>query len=187
MSERGLYTTVDGRPAVRFERRLPHPVEAVWRALTDPSELEHWFPHPIAIEALRLGAVVRIDDPRGILHSEIAELEPARRLAFRWGTDLLRFELAPADGGTLLTMTQVLEGEGERAAAKMAAGWHLCLDALARCLDGAPVAAGPCGVTPQWRVEYDAYVADGLPSGADVSGLSERPRRRAAPAARARR
>ena len=32
----GTYETLDGRPAVRFERRLEHPVDVVWRA-DDPA------------------------------------------------------------------------------------------------------------------------------------------------------
>src|SRR5215212_2475411 len=54
MSEHGTYTTDDGRPAVRFERRLAHPVEHVWRRLTEPEELRHWFPSSVEFE-LRVG------------------------------------------------------------------------------------------------------------------------------------
>jgi uncharacterized protein YndB with AHSA1/START domain len=34
-------------PAVRLERRLPHPVERVWRAVNEPSELAQWFVAPV--------------------------------------------------------------------------------------------------------------------------------------------
>lgn len=40
----GTYETVENRPMVRFERTFPHPVDAVWEAVTDPSRLAHWFP-----------------------------------------------------------------------------------------------------------------------------------------------
>ena len=33
-----------GRPTLRFERRFKHPVEKVWKAITDPAELAYWFP-----------------------------------------------------------------------------------------------------------------------------------------------
>ena len=39
----GTLETIDGRPALRFERRLNHPVERVWRAITEPDELACWF------------------------------------------------------------------------------------------------------------------------------------------------
>ena len=32
----GTYETIDSRPAVRFERRYPHSVDRVWRAVTEP-------------------------------------------------------------------------------------------------------------------------------------------------------
>ena len=34
----------DGRVALRFRRRLPHPPEKVWRALTESEHLQHWMP-----------------------------------------------------------------------------------------------------------------------------------------------
>ena len=40
----GTLETIDGRPALRFERTLAHSVERVWRAISDPAELERWFP-----------------------------------------------------------------------------------------------------------------------------------------------
>ena len=39
----GTLSTVDGRPALSFERRLAHPVERVWRAVSEPDELARWF------------------------------------------------------------------------------------------------------------------------------------------------
>ncbi len=40
----GTLETIDGRPALRFDRTLAHSVERVWRAITEPTELERWFP-----------------------------------------------------------------------------------------------------------------------------------------------
>ena len=39
----GSQRIVDGRPALCFERRLSHPIERVWRAITEPAELAQWF------------------------------------------------------------------------------------------------------------------------------------------------
>jgi activator of Hsp90 ATPase-like protein len=33
----------DGSTTVRFDRRLRHPIERVWQALTDPDELRRWW------------------------------------------------------------------------------------------------------------------------------------------------
>jgi Activator of Hsp90 ATPase homolog 1-like protein len=63
----GSLETIDGRPALRFERRYEHSVERVWKAITDPDELRHWFP---------TGAEL-----------EIAESEPPRLLSGSWYGD----------------------------------------------------------------------------------------------------
>jgi len=39
-------TGPDGSTQVHFVRRLPHPVERVWQALTDPAELRRWWAPP---------------------------------------------------------------------------------------------------------------------------------------------
>ncbi len=39
MTDLGTHIEYDGRPAVRFERTFRHPVERVWRAISDPAEL----------------------------------------------------------------------------------------------------------------------------------------------------
>ena len=43
MNDEGDLVVVDGNAALRFERRLAHPVERVWRAITDPAESGAWF------------------------------------------------------------------------------------------------------------------------------------------------
>jgi hypothetical protein len=79
--------------------------------------------------------------PEAVHDGEVVELDPPHRFALLWGVDLLRFELAPDGDGTRLTMLHVINEEGEDAAAKVAAGWHLCLDAMARRLAGEPAGA----------------------------------------------
>lgn len=173
MSAQGTYTTIDGRPAVRFERRLDHPVDAVWRMVTEPGELAHWFPSEVDVD-LRVGGAMRFTfAPEAVYDGEVVELDPPHRFAFLWGVDLLRFELAPDGDGTRLTMLHVINEEGEDAAAKVAAGWHLCLDAMARRLAGEHDGAAPSGVSPEWLARYDDYVAAGVPAGAEVPGLDE--------------
>ena len=170
MSEHGTYTTDDGRPAVRFERRLAHPVEHVWRSVTEPEELRHWFPSSVEFE-LRVGAPMHFVHADGQIDTgELRELDPPRRLAFLWGGELLRFELEPDGDGTRLTLVHVLLTEGAEAAARTAAGWHLCLDALAGAAGGAPE-----GPSPEWRERYAEYIARGFPAGAPVPGDAERP------------
>jgi uncharacterized protein YndB with AHSA1/START domain len=166
MTAHGTYTTVDGAPAVRFERRLAHPPEAVWQMVTDPAELKRWFPCAVEVE-LRVGGPMRFTfSPDFVIDGEVLELDEPRRFAFLWGEDLLRFELTPDGDHTRLTLLHVLTTEGEESAAKTAAGWHECLDALE---SGEP-ATGTGGPTPEWRARYDEYVARSFPSGAEIPG-----------------
>lgn len=168
MSAHRTYTTHDGRPAVRFERRVAHPVDAVWRVVTEPAELAHWFPGEVAVD-LQLGGAMRFTfAPDAVYDGEVVELDPPHRFSFLWGKDLLRFELATDGDGTRLTLLHVLNEEGESAAAKTAAGWHVCLDALQRRLAGEHDGPAPEGQSPEWREHYDHYVAAGMPAGAAV-------------------
>lgn len=171
MTAHGTYTTVDDRPAVRFERRLPHPVAAVWHAVTEPGELAHWFPCAVELGELRPGAPLRFDFGEGFtLDGEVLELDPPRLLAFSWGEDRVRIELAPDGAATRLTFLHVLHTEGADAAAKTMAGWHVCLDALEQAVAGTPAEPSPGGPTPDWQRRYDEYVAAGVPSGAAIPG-----------------
>ncbi len=86
------------RHVLRFERHLAHPVERVWRALTEPAELAHWFPGQPSIE-LRVGGAATFAQPGFDVdpalmptHGTVIELDPPRLFGFRWGDDLLRFD-----------------------------------------------------------------------------------------------
>src|SRR4051794_2313248 len=130
----GTYETIDGRPAVRFERRLAHSIERVWRSITEPDELAAWFPSRVSGE-VRLGATLRFAFEGGMeMEGEVTECDPPRRLAFYWGEDLLCFGLEAEGEGTRLTLTHVLSAADQ--AARDAAGWHVCLDRLEGSLDG---------------------------------------------------
>lgn len=165
MSDAAL-DTVGGRPAVRFERLLRKPPEAVWRALTDPAELRTWFPTDIVTDEWRVGATLSFPFRRGegpTASGTVLELDEPRLLVYTWGEETLRFELTPLDdGGTRLVMTDELDGG---IAARNAAGWHVCLEMLA-------------GNSPEkgaWKPLFDRYTAmfepelgpqQGPPSGA---------------------
>jgi uncharacterized protein YndB with AHSA1/START domain len=169
MSAHGTYEEAEGRPAVRFVRELRHPREAVWRMVTDPSELAYWFPCEVELE-LRAGGPMRfVFSPDFAIDGVVLECDPPARFAFRWGGDVLAFTLDEHAGGTRLTMLHVLNEEGAPGAAKTAAGWHLCLDAMEERLAGGTPAADRDGrPTPAWTARYAEYQAAGVPSGAEV-------------------
>lgn len=106
---------VDSRYVITRTVTLPAPVERVWRAISDPDEIACWFPTKSAeIDALEPGG-------RGILtwadHGSfpivVEAVEAPSYLAWTWGhesedhpTTLVEWRLQPADGGTVLTLTE---------------------------------------------------------------------------------
>ena len=168
----GSYLEIDGRPALRFERSLAHSAEQVWRAITEPDEIHRWFPAAVDYEP-RHGAHMsfRFDDPDAPpTEGEVIEFDPPRVFAFDWGGEQLRFELEPARDGCRLLFTHFLSERIQ--AARDAAGWEMCLTELERLLVGEAAEAPGIGATPEWRGLYEKYVAEGLPSGAEVPGES---------------
>jgi uncharacterized protein YndB with AHSA1/START domain len=120
----------DGRWQVRFTRALPPPPEKVWQAITEPEHLRAWFPTTVDGERAA-GAVLRFTFPDGEgpdFDGEMLTYEPPSLLEFRWGDDVLRFELRPEGTGTLLTLVDAISELGR--AARDGAGWHSCLDLL---------------------------------------------------------
>jgi hypothetical protein len=106
----GSLESIDDRPTLHFERRYEHSVERVWKAITEPEELRHWFPPGAELE--------------------ITESEPPRLLAGSWFGDQLRFELRP-DGDGCVPLFSHAFAEREKAA-RDAAGWGPLLRALCR-------------------------------------------------------
>ncbi len=95
----GRYALRDGAPVVRFERTFPHPVDAVWEAITDSEQLEQWFPTTVEFESLAAGAAIefRFAEARyPAMTGQVLEVRPRERFAFTWGDD----RLAEVAGGT---------------------------------------------------------------------------------------
>ena len=125
----GTLETIDGRPALRFERRLAHSVERVWRAVSEPAELERWFPAaaewtPAAGETFEAAGMT----------GEVTEVAAPHRLAWTFNGERYSFVLAAHEGGCLLVFTHVFD---DRAlAAQTAAGWETYFSRLEPHLAG---------------------------------------------------
>jgi uncharacterized protein YndB with AHSA1/START domain len=135
-----MYGTVqqleDRRWQLRFTRTLRHPRAKVWRAITEPDHLAHWFPTSIEGERAT-GAQLRFTFPGGQappMEGEMLAFEPESVMEFQWGPDVIRVELRSLPEGTELTLLDTLEERGK--AARDGAGWHVCLDALEAALSG---------------------------------------------------
>ena len=146
-----------GRWQLRFTRKLPHPPERVWRALTEPDELAAWFPSNIEGERAA-GAALRFVFPQGEappMEGEMIRYEPTTTLEFRWGSDTLRFGLERDGTGTILTLVDTFDELGK--AARDGAGWHVCLGALTAFLEGAD-ATSARAVLDRWREVQPSYI-----------------------------
>jgi uncharacterized protein YndB with AHSA1/START domain len=118
---------------IRAQVDLDHPVELVWRALTEPPLLARWF-----VEAdirPRVGAAFRLRAPSGeaalagfdpTTLAEVTAVDPPRKLVMRWRSEqlqtLVTWDLEPVAGGCRLVVTQIgflgVRGTERRAALK---------------------------------------------------------------------
>ncbi|WP_337063317.1 SRPBCC family protein [Kineococcus sp. G2] len=158
------------RATLTLTREYPHPVAAVWTALTVPEVTRRWWaalradPRPGGEFSLMWlngdpgelqwwpGEVTALDAPRLLEHTNSEH-------------GLLRWELEPVDAGALrartrLRLTNDLEGEDAWVPMSLAA-WHLHLEALERALDGGAVDWLDWGVTSNARLQRlrTAYAA----------------------------
>jgi uncharacterized protein YndB with AHSA1/START domain len=158
----GTLETIDGRPALRFERRLAHPVERVWRAITEPDELEAWF---VARPEWtpEVGETFTSMEQDG----EITEVEPPTLLAWDWGGELFRFELSPDGEGCRLVFTHVFDDR--KFGAQHATGWEVHFGRLDALLAGSP--RGEEEAMDDWGKIHERYAKE--------FGLDPEPGRRA--------
>ena len=152
MSE-GSIEQREGRVTYRYERHLHHSIDAVWKTITDPDQIERWTGNRPEID-LRPGGeyvsyhrggdrvvdrVIRVEPPRLFEHTFWVHINP---------TALVTWELGQAEGGCRLVLTHSVNIEDLRNAAQTfgddiavilsrnGSGWHRLLDKLGGALDG---------------------------------------------------
>ena len=162
----GTIETREGRHVLRYERRLGHPVDRVWAALTEPRELRGWLAD--AEVDLRPGGRVRLawlnTDDQGnhaVATGTITALEPPRLLEFDLTPHgLLRWDLRELDEGTALVLTVHADAPSDQIGLALA-GWHIHLEHLADALDGRPVdwPSWDAVHRPRWKEIRAAYSA----------------------------
>jgi uncharacterized protein YndB with AHSA1/START domain len=160
--------TVDGRSVLRVERRFDHPVDKVWRAISEPAHLFHWFPSDMEFDA-KVGGKIRFLFRQGegpSLDGVVIAYEPPRLFEYTWGDDsVLRFQLQPDGTGCQLLFTHTFADRPS--AASFAAGWHICLDCLEAVVAGEPPDPG----LSRWAGLHEGYVQSfGLDDGEVLDG-----------------
>jgi uncharacterized protein YndB with AHSA1/START domain len=158
----GTVKEIGNEHELRFERELPHPVDKVWAALTEPAKFRDWLAQSGEIE-LRVGGRVYLseDGQKTWIESTVTAIDPPKLIEYRFDSPdwedggLLRWTLEPSDAGTRLVLTHRIPQmskeeqreiarrldlpEGWEQPASTLAGWHTFLDRLTAALDGKPV------------------------------------------------
>jgi uncharacterized protein YndB with AHSA1/START domain len=110
---------------VVHEARYPHPVTAVWDAITDPAALAAWL-MPNDFEAV-VGRRFRFDarPDFGVVDGEVLEVDPPRLLRCRWTIEgaptTVTIVLEPDDEGTVLRLEHAGLAAGPRS--EFDGGW----------------------------------------------------------------
>lgn len=138
-----LETAGDGRSVIRFSRRLNHPTEDVWAALTQGDQLINWWGQ--AVLDVEVGGQFTMrwlnTDDNGesvTMDAVITELEPESLLETKSDSHgVLRWELQGDGDTTDLSLSSTAELPHEYRSQALA-GWHYHLDALAANLAGEP-------------------------------------------------
>jgi len=146
---------IDGdRAILRFERWLPHPVDAVWSAITDPTQRAHWM-GPTRIDAREGGRIEMVPtapplpDAAKTMTGRITVWDPPHVFEHEWNQRIVepgvvRYELDAVDGGTRLRFSH--RGLGVRNAEGFRPGTHAFLDRLTAYLAAEPL--------PGWSDRY---------------------------------
>lgn len=132
--------------SIQKEIFLNASIARVWSFLTDRDKMARWLMvSDFAPESGR--AFTFRSEPSGswdgMIHSEVREVVPERRLSYTWNANdigaetLVTFELEPAGDGTRLLLTHSgFEGARPGSPGRHAAGWTRCLATLRESLDG---------------------------------------------------
>jgi uncharacterized protein YndB with AHSA1/START domain/ketosteroid isomerase-like protein len=144
-SRHGTVHRTGKRGTIRFERRLAHPVERVWKAVTTSDGLAGWwlpFPATIRID-LVVGGEISFTAPElgeAPMTCEILEIDAPHRLVHTHfdRAVTLTWELTADGDGCVLRLTQDTPDIAAALAQGHIVGLHHSLDRLEPALDGAP-------------------------------------------------
>jgi uncharacterized protein YndB with AHSA1/START domain len=156
----GLLRVDDESASVTFQRILPHPIEEVWAAITDPKQLEGWSMTKVSRHATSGRLEMRLAN--GVLATgRVLEWDPPRIYEYEWNVEpgpvlphgensIVRWELSPHPDGTRLVLTH--RKLSRRTAEVFARGLKTFLDRLSAQMDGTPL-PDPPWLTPPPEAE----------------------------------
>ena len=154
------------RHEIHFERRLDHPIERVWAALTRPEEIEAWLARA-EIEPREGGHVtlewLNTGDAEVIARGTVRACDPPRLLVL--DTDVqgtITWELTAQGDATDLALTVVLAMPDEHVIENRS-GWHVHLDFLDDWLNDGARVDWPNWPRHRWEAIRERYAASMRP------------------------
>ena len=159
-SQKGEVIIEGDYATLKYERRLAHPREDVWKAITDPTELAMWFDNKAVIDGRNGGTIDFVTGPAGFhTTGRILVWDPPRVFEHEWHTApqpqlpdgeseaFIRWELIrDGDSNTILNLT--FSRLTKPTALRFASGMHAFLDRLTAQLDQRPL--------PDWEKTHNA-------------------------------
>jgi uncharacterized protein YndB with AHSA1/START domain len=148
----GILRVDEEKASIVFRRLLRHPIHDVWSAITDPKKLEAWFMVRVAREDSP-GGQLAMEHPNGVhATGRVLEWRPPRTYEYEWNllpganqpsgeTSIVRWQLTPVEGGTLLVMTH--RKLTRPTAEVFVRGFRVFLDRLSAQMDGTPLPEPP--------------------------------------------
>jgi uncharacterized protein YndB with AHSA1/START domain len=127
-----------------IEKEMPHPLEKVWRALTQGPLIKEWLMdndlQPVVGHRFKFRSTP-VPKWDGIIDSEVLVVEPNKKLSYSWNTlgveTVVVWTLTTTSGGTLLRMEQSGFGSDQDANYKGANyGWKKFIGNLERVVAG---------------------------------------------------
>jgi uncharacterized protein YndB with AHSA1/START domain len=140
---KGTITLEKEYGTLKFERRLSHPKEAVWKAITELKVVSEWMSNYKGVfDGYKGGAIDLVNTVTGShVTGDILVCDPVQVFEYEWHIDaspifphgepesVIRWELKQdGDSDTLLTLTH--SHLTKSTSLSFAAGWHAYLDRL---------------------------------------------------------
>lgn len=151
---------VESGYVLMVQRRLQHPPEKVWRAVTERGLLKQWFPCDVE-GGWKVGAALRFNFlhgegdglPEEDLRGEVLAVDEPHLLEFRWGSHRLKYEIVADGDGCMFSLSESFDDPSW--GARNAAGWEMCLENLQLVVEG--VAASKF-IADVWQGKFKHYV-----------------------------
>ncbi|QPZ37762.1 SRPBCC domain-containing protein [Paramicrobacterium chengjingii] len=144
-----------------LERTMEHSTATLWPALTERAIIVRWAPFSPDRDLDRLGTISlrQTDDLEANANlGKVLTAATQQMLSLMWADDRIDIELAPSPEGTIVQLSHVFADVS--LAPSLAAGWHICLQALDAVAGGIqiPLVVGDAAHAAGWDALYDEYM-----------------------------